>query len=165
MSHKSEDIFVGKMSDGTKVYVTARLDLPADKGGVWRESVDHSRTTERLRLTLQGVLVAWNGSLEREGTWIGCGQTTESLFALKELAPGWTVADIVKLRDIWNEYHLNNMNAGCVHQTSGSQSADCPHTGYKWGSRWLFKPLPYWVVAWVSDRFEIELPDPGTDTL
>jgi hypothetical protein len=165
MTHKSEDVLVGRLTDGTKLYVQARFDLPADgKDGVWREAVDHTRTTERLRLSVVGTLVAWNGSLDRNGTWIGVGQTTESLMALSELATGWTVADVVKLHEIWTKYHLNDMNAGCVHQPH-PDSGNCPHTGYKWGQRWLFKPLPYHVVAWISDKFEIEVPTPGVSTI
>lgn len=33
-----------------------------------------------------------------------------------KLAEGWSEDDITRLREVWKEWHLNNMSAGCEHQ-------------------------------------------------
>jgi len=54
-----------------------------------------------------------------------------------------------KLKDLWTRWHLNDMRAGCEHQralgwTSYAEhpAEPCPECGYKFGSAWLFEPLP-----------------------
>ena len=54
-----------------------------------------------------------------------------------------------RLKDLWDRWHLNDMRAGCEHQRAlGWTSYDdhpsepCPECGYKFGSAWLFEPLP-----------------------
>jgi hypothetical protein len=160
----SSNMLIGRKADGDKVYVQARFEhLPddLDEAATWRETVDHQQTTERLRLSFTGVVVGKHGSIANDGAWRSCGQVTSELYELTKLEPGWTVADVAKLIEIWDEWHLNDMNAGCVHQTDFA-SAPCPVTGYKWGHAWLFKPLPQKVFTWVSDRFSIEPPAPGS---
>jgi len=161
-----KDVYLGRTRDGSKVYVSVRFGLRADRAGLvptWRECVDHTRTTERLYLAFQGVIVNWNGSIDRDGTWQGCGQTDDVLLDLVELQDGWTVGDVAKLHQIWQEWHLNDMQSRCIHQ-HGKDPEPCPETGYKYGHRWLFKPLPYHVVSWVLGHFEgLELPEPGSE--
>lgn len=163
--HASDDLFIGRQADGTKVFVKARFDHTGSK--VWRTDVNHQPTTERLRLSIQGMTVSKYGSIDRPGSWIGAGQNRHELDLLTTLAPGWTVGDVVKLGTIWDEWHLNDMQAGCAHQPKGTfpNVPNCPETGYRHGSAWLFKPLPFDVFSWVSDVFGIEPPAPGVQTI
>ena len=160
MSNRSGDILIGRQADGTKVYVEARFEHP--HRDLWVETVDHQSTTDRLRLALTGVTVSKYGSISRDGTWLGCGQIVDDLLELTELELGWTVAEVMKLHQIWKEWHLNDLQAGCVHQHNGSNSAPCPITGYKWGHEWLHKPLKFDVFSFISDHFDITPPAPGS---
>lgn len=156
---KSGDILIGRKADGTKVYVEARMEYV--RGELWRERTDHTWTTERLRLAITGAIVNWNGSIDRSGTWQGAGQTRDDLFEITRLEPGWTIADVVRLRQIWQDWHLNDMRAGCIHQ-SDKDSGPCPHTGYKHGESWLFESLPLDVFSFIADKFGVEPPVPGS---
>ena len=46
----------------------------------------------------------------------GCGQIVMSPWPIKTYAPGWDAASVAQLRDIWEQWHLNDMRAGCEHQ-------------------------------------------------
>lgn len=55
------------------------------------------------------------------------------------------------LCDLWERWHLNDMRAGCAHQTpaylpGGGYDLDavppCPETGYRFGHAWLLEPIP-----------------------
>lgn len=163
MSHESDYTLIGRLASGEKLYVKASFQHPG--GALWKTDIHHNKTTERLRLRLQGVVISKYGNLENDNSWRSCGQVTEKLQQLQRLESGWTVQDVVKLAEIWDEWHLNDMQAACAHQTQGADSPPCPITGYKWGHEWLIKSLPYKVFEWISDHFEIEPPAPGTTTI
>lgn len=160
----SEQILIGRNAEGEKLYVQARLEYSTSE--LWQQRTDHAPTTERLRLSIQGTLISKYGNLENDRSWLAGGQLINDLGALVSLADGWTVADVVALREIWSEWHLNDMNAACDHQESGKNRDDdpapCPVTGYVYGSAWLFKSIPYSVFKWICERFEIEPPEPGS---
>lgn len=47
---------------------------------------------------------------------------------------------------LWEDWHLGDLNAGCVHQPRMRMWTDpkpqaCPHTGYEYGSAWLVRPI------------------------
>jgi hypothetical protein len=82
------------------------------------------------------------------------------------------LADILRLDVIWRDWHLNDMSAGCEHQrkagwgrrklTSGPKAGSysgqaypaeggcltkqCRICGYKYGSAWIYRPLPREVM-------------------
>jgi hypothetical protein len=45
-----------------------------------------------------------------------CGQIQDELVMIKEIDSEWDQIDINKLYDVWERWHLNDMNAGCKHQ-------------------------------------------------
>ena len=49
-----------------------------------------------------------------------CGQIDMHEWPIIEYAPGWSAEKVAKFRAIWKEWHLNDMNAGCEHQTGPS---------------------------------------------
>lgn len=66
------------------------------------------------RLSISGV----EGPRTNGDAWGSCGQCVDSLdpSRLRELAPGWTRETVKRLRETWDEWHLNDMRAGCEHQ-------------------------------------------------
>jgi hypothetical protein len=162
----SGKVYIGRTRDGLKVYVSARLEYANNE--LWRETTDHTMTTDRLRVAFQGVVVRKGGTIERDGDWESCGQVLDALRDVVMIAEGWSVEGVANLINIWHEWHLNDMQAGCEHQPHSVKSYNvatvepCPVTGYKYGSKWLHKPLTYEVFTWVCERFEIEPPAPGS---
>lgn len=163
MSTESENVLVGRKANGEKVYVQAKLKHPADNvPGVpnARQTVTHETTTERLALSITGVIIREYGNIENDQSWLGCGQTRDDLLELAQLEPGWTVGTVAKLHEIWQRWHLNDMRSMCEHQRL---NIHCPKD-YEQGSAWLFESLPFGVIAFICDRFDIEQPAPGVDT-
>ena len=72
-----------------------------------------------------------------------------------------------RIIELWNRWHLNDMNAGCIHQTAfdnnvkydewkklqAEQAARCPE-GYNYGSKWLLEPLPVEVETEIINLVE-----------
>jgi len=50
--------------------------------------------------------------------------------------------------NLWNDWHLNDLNAGCRHQQEAGWTGfdkvneKCGDCGYAYGSAWLVRPLP-----------------------
>lgn len=170
MPTESDYILIGRKSNGEKVYVKARFEHLRDRTpgvATVRETVEHETTTDRLRLAFSGVVISKYGSISRNDSWLSAGQLTYDLPELTTLTNGWTVSSVHKLYDTWREWHLNDMRAGCAHQTIGEGNAldttpPCPITGYRYGTQWLLKPIPQHVFMWVSEAFQIEPPEPGS---
>jgi hypothetical protein len=54
---------------------------------------------------------------ERSGICAGsCGQCDEELLKIRCYHRGWSKAKALKLREMWNRWHLNDMRPGCEHQ-------------------------------------------------
>ena len=138
-----KDCLVGWTRDGRKIYASAQIK---------KTDREHTSTTHEVTpvgsntVSLSGVEIRPRGSFKRDGDWISCGQN--ALSALKEvvkLADNWTRPEVLSLWDIWDNHHLNDMQAKCAHQdktTKWDVTPDCPETGYKAGSAWLFSPVP-----------------------
>jgi len=59
---------------------------------------------------------------------------------------------VQRICDVWDRWHLNGLNAGCVHQKTGDYDKEeirnqvCPETGYRYGSAWLVEELPQDII-------------------
>ena len=78
-------------------------------------------------------------------------------------APEWTADLWLGLLDVWQEWHLNDLHAGCEHQRALGWEKDgydrhpsepCPECGYKYGTAWNKVEVPASVL-----RFIASLPD------
>jgi hypothetical protein len=99
------------------------------------------------RLSISGVTIRKGGQFAHDGDWLGAGQNIDDLPAGND-----------RLREIWKNWHLNDMQAGCEHQRErGWTSYDlhpsepCPVCGYKYGTAWLRKDVPADVIAELRD--------------
>lgn len=71
----------------------------------------------------------------------------------------WDADNLTTLARLADRWHLNSMRAACQHQQvvwedsqagrrpSLTETAPCPHTGYRYGSSWLVEPLPRGALA------------------
>lgn len=141
-------VYVGATADGTRVYVDATVRTDVDREF---QTVDHETVKGGQRLSLTGETV------------YSAGQIIEDVRAIVKPRKGLTAADIEELVSIWEEYHLNDMQALCSHQTMQWEDSTygrrmaldaigaCPVSGYRPGSAWLFKPVPESVLERVRD--------------
>ncbi len=72
---------------------------------------------------------------------------------------GWDTDLWLDFLDIWKEWHLNDLQAGCIHQREMGWSRDgydkhpsepCPICGYKYGTAWLKKDVPESVILFLD---------------
>ena len=72
-------------------------------------------------------------------------------------AKGWDSKKWLDFLDVWKQYHLNNMQAGCEHQRKlgwkrygDHPSEPCPVCGYKYGTAWLMLDVPEEVITFLK---------------
>ena len=93
--------------------------------------------------------------------WVSGGASLEPFRQVVEPVDGLTLADIARLADLGDRWHLNGMVAGCAHQTvvwakneryghmepSLDLTPRCPVTGYRYGHEWLGEVIPADALA------------------
>ncbi len=120
------------------------------------------------RLSISGV----EGPLPGGNCLGSCGQIDMHLRDEQskiKLAKGWTRKMLAQFFDIWKEWHLNDMQAGCVHQRfeqriMGTEyqsypanfAAICPECGYHYGTKWLSKEVPESVREFLASLPEAD---------
>ena len=98
----------------------------------------------------------------------GCGQIYQSLDKYDEpkLKEDWTPEMYSKLINIWENWHLNDLQAGCEHQRALGWDIDgydkhpsepCPTCGYKYGTSWKKKDVPSDVITWLEKLPETKI--------
>ncbi len=94
----------GKNSETGNLYITIEYKIKDGKG----------------RLSITGV----EGPRSNGDARGSCGQCIESLDRLESMYYQWTADDKIKLKNIWETWHLNDMKAGCEHQDADKVNWD-----------------------------------------
>jgi hypothetical protein len=167
----NREIRLGKTARGELVTVQIRLE-DMDREGL---SINHEYVSPLTmqRLSITGTMWQRNHRF-RDGDVVSSGQCLDALLDITEPEAPWTLDEIGQLHDLWKRWHLNDMRAGCAHQTvivyedtqygrrvdlaATTAANDCP-LNYRYGSAWLYEPLPADVIDTVQ-RFQRRL-EPG----
>ena len=109
----------------------------------------------------------------------GCGQLVMSQWKIGTFAKGWNRSKVAALRDVWERWHLNDMNAGGplqmehlrkpeIERLWGEQRSLFKGDYYSWakavlkragleteggfayGAKWHFQELPEDVLTWLQ---------------
>lgn len=112
------------------------------------ETVEHDLIENPLRLSISAGV--WN---RQKTDFIIAGQAREALDNMVSYAEGWDAAKVARLKEIWAEWHLNDMNAACVHQ-SGDNHETC-EMGYRYGTQWLVRELPTAIADELQSMMEV----------
>ena len=143
---------------------------------IGRDPVGRSvEITVELRQNEKGITLSMCGDVwqKNRSDIIAGGQLEDHIFDYlkKYLYPRDKIKRMV---EVWKEYHLNDMNAGCEHQRAeqwgekelilpsgekkrsgwvyekehpeGVLSKPCPVCGYQYGSAWLFRAIPEEII-------------------
>ena len=133
---------------------------------VWIE-VELVRIDGKLRLTVSGDV-----DQKRRRGWVTI-LTGQIYDWIKERARdielvGIDRATLMVLLDVWNRWHLNDLRPYCKHQeplvmelrSKGINPIDvvddypelsrCPVCGYRYGTKWLYEPLPEQVIDFIK---------------
>ena len=65
-------------------------------------------------------------------------------------AAGWTTDKWFTFLEYWKLYHLNDLQAGCVHQRSANNKKYCKICKYEYGSAWKSLIIPDKVIEFLS---------------
>jgi hypothetical protein len=120
-------------------------------------------------LSIRGVV----GPMKNGDSRGGCEQVImefkeydkRGYYSLADITPAihWTPEAIKFFFDVWDEWHLNDLQAACEHQRELGwtyeehhdkktfQGEPCPICGYKIGSAWLKKEVPGDVVSYLNN--------------
>lgn len=100
-------------------------------------------------LSITGVI----GPNRNGDSWGGCGQINPVL--PDEFSEGWNNTKLETFNTIWENYHLNDLQAACEHQRElgwtykTHAGKTCPTCGYEIGTKWLRKEVPEWVISYL----------------
>jgi hypothetical protein len=146
---------VGKLKDAGRVVLTLEIRYN-DREGM---SVDHQPLNGYKELSICGDIYYKNG--------LGmCGQIDGTLRKSEWRELNVSKEELDEILAIWDEWHLNDLNAGCCHQdrvmnnqgydewkkAAAIETAKCPH-GYAYGSKWLVRVLPEDVEKRIIELF------------
>lgn len=149
--------YIGRTDDGDAVYVEIRLSVEHEHR---QQTVMHESRAWQARVAITGH---WFHKGSRRKNISGGGQCFDMLRSVTRPAAGFTVEDAKRLADLWERWRLNDMRAACAHQEVPEVPEDvsaldrtswllnntprCPATDYKYGSAWLYEPVPADVVT------------------
>jgi hypothetical protein len=156
------------MKSFVKVVNPGKIEI----GGRLRDMFVEICFKESGELSLHGVVGPWHS-----GNCAGsCGQCDEELEDISVFHKGWSKETAKKLRLVWNDWQLNHMRPGCVHQAEWDTSKmlempdgekkmagwvtpdehpegllckPCPVCGYQYGSAWNKEKVPGDVLDWL----------------
>lgn len=135
--------FIGRTAEGDRVYVEIEI-REVDKDVRFTDLTTGTLTHD---LSISGFAIEKGKRLATMG-----GQITDSVREVTDFADGWTAEDVKSLLAIWDEWHLNGMNAASDEQreagwTYETHAGQADSNGYKIGSAWLARQLPEDVLA------------------
>lgn len=189
MSELNAEIYLGIMrSEGERFHVFADLSYTAENSDHEHETTSHEKTTriERIAASFTIIEARYGITAKRNSAsdfpdryWVTAGQipAEDRVILDADRSSKLSAEDLALINDTWERWHLNDMQAGCVHMPSYAELAAtvaalpdppmkygrpdttgwalsnvvCPVTGYKWGHSWLYSQPPADVVAkWVA---------------
>lgn len=134
-------VLIGAQRDGTRIAVEARHETQTSD---YTTTQHEQRTGPHARLALS--VLGWYGLTSDPDT---AGQVGNMLADITRPAGTLTHADIKRLAEIWDRWHLNDRRAACAHMElpddpsyDARRDITCPETGYRYGHAWLVEPLP-----------------------
>ena len=124
-------------------------------------TIDGKRVPKKVQLSI-------SGEIKHGRTFIAGGQIIDTLKeAYKNNTLSLRIPDaiFIKILEIWEKWHLNDLRAYCIHQKpiveehKGKSYEElmkipelqkCPVCGYRYGSQWRYEPLPEEVVEFIK---------------
>ena len=140
-------MLVGKNKEGERFYLS--LEIKKHEGEAL--TVNHDKVSGFDVLSISGEVIE-----PRKRNAYNFGQICDRLSEITEPASGLTLAGVARIAQIWQEWHLNDLQSHCAHQDQAikwDQVQPCPLTGYKAGSAWLIKELPAEITAEIKNLF------------
>ena len=119
--------------------------------GNTKETVDHKQVSKYTVLSISGCGRGYGGQIQ--------DMLTEKHIKFN------SIYDVKRIVEIWNEWHLNDLQAGCIHMEKPAEGKEqdtkewsrlnkmCPK-GYRYGSKWLVKIIPEEIITEIIELFD-----------
>jgi hypothetical protein len=138
---------IGKNDQGDRFYLT--LEIKNNE----REAItiEHKKVFSYQTLSICGEVVEY-----RKQNASNFGQICERLSEITQPSKGFALKDVAKIKEIWEKWHLNDLQSHCAHQDKAikwDQVDPCPLNGYKAGSAWLLSELPQEIINEIQSFF------------
>lgn len=153
----ANDVLIGRTTTGSRIFATVNIRMQ-DRDAVSVEHLPVEAGYTSLSFTWAEIEKG-----RRTISCCGCG-TDWSVDAVREPADGFTLKQIRRLAEIAKEWHLSDMQAGCLHMTlpkdesyDARKHITCPRTGYKYGSAWLVKVVPEELITELHEMFGVPM--------
>ncbi|MBK9272780.1 MAG: hypothetical protein IPM48_14440 [Saprospiraceae bacterium] len=159
------DVNLGYKKANSKIFCKVKIEEPeyTYRGiGGWNK-----KETKPATLSISGVI----GPRKSGNADGSCGQIDmdfwhrdgkyrdDKLIKPKDIkfSEGWDAIKWLDFLDVWENWHLNDLTAGCEHQIAlGWDSYDehpsepCPTCGYKYGTAWKTRRIPDRVINFLE---------------
>lgn len=142
-----EKIFIGKNDQKDRFYLTLEIKNNEREA----TTINHQKVLGYKTLSICGEVVEY-----RKQNASNSGQIRDRLSEITQPSKGFTLKDIAKINEIWEKWHLNDLQSHCAHQDKAikwDQVDPCPLNGYKAGSAWLLKELPQEIINEIQSFF------------
>lgn len=136
--------YTGYRNDSARLYVSARAYSRTGRFRTTRHGY-----TGRVR----GIGIMADVRYRPDTDSIMAGQVRWALDHVVKFAHSWDAVKVRRLGEIWDRWHLADVQPGCVHMPHGHPGDVCPYTGYEWGSKWLVESTPAPVIAELENMF------------
>jgi len=123
----------------------------------------------RIHVEFKNANLSITGTITDHGLEVGSGQINPIDPTGFQFTNGWNAEKLTTLNEIWDLYHLNDMNAGTPAQTALVRQYTQTHrfdydevciflaendmfndNGYKYGNGWLRIEVPADVIEWLG---------------
>jgi hypothetical protein len=138
---------IGKNDQGDRFYLTLEIRNNEREA----TTINHQKVLGYKTLSICGEVVEY-----RKQNASNSGQIRDRLSEITQPSKGFTLKDIAKINEIWEKWHLNDLQSHCFHQDEAikwDQVDPCPLNGYKAGSAWLLKELPQEIINEIQSFF------------
>lgn len=133
------------MANYTKTLLVGKAGMSRNQKVVLEVALQEIRW-DKTELTISGY--CWN----HLGTDISQGG--QILEEIPELIENWVMewSRFKRIRQVWRRWHLNALRPGCEHQYAlgwtpkNHLNESCPTCDYKFGTKWLYEPLPQEII-------------------
>ena len=138
---------IGKNDQGDRFYLTLEIKNNQREA----TTINHKKVFGYQTLSICGEVVEY-----RKQNASNFGQISDRLSEITQPSKGFTLKDIATIKEIWEKWHLNDLQSHCAHQDKAikwDQVDPCPLNGYKAGSAWLLSELPQEIINEIQSFF------------
>ena len=143
-------LYIGTADNYDDIKRRVHVELRINTKHKTQQTIEHREVTDYYTVSICGEI--GNASF---------GQNIDTIAELHYLKT--PQIDLQRLKSLWKEWHLNDMQPNCIHQVAfpanewderaAQETEKCPD-GYRYGSKWLLKEAPQEIIDELCEMFK-----------